>query len=292
MHESASADSLGGARDGSTRKGGGERAGEKRSGSELSIDKGRGKRASQNTEEHVQKSVRIVSVNVHTLALVQRTEGSGVTEGPRALRKGWNTYLESLLDMMKVTNGDGTKSTSLFILASTQLRDQNKIGIVKTVIAAPPHGYQCEDTHGVPGTRSRKKSQELCCAGTRTRFVHDTTYWHDQRGADGSAAQAGRSKGTRTTYAIRNSRSERVSEIARLRLHRRLYATKRWRRERTRNTRAKRRDIACVRENTKGSPRNCYQEERYYWRETSTQNQEQRCRCEEAEKGAQRHQLM
>ena len=45
-------------------------------------------------------------------------------------------------------------------------------------------------------------------------------------------------------YAIRNSRSERVSEIARLRLHRRLSATKRWRRERTRNTRAKRREIS------------------------------------------------
>ena len=137
----------------------GERGGERGKGANrgdaLIIAGERGKTVTET--EHVLRNIRIVAVNVHSFALKQRTEGSGVTEGPRALRKNWNQYLESILDLMKVTNGDGSKSTQLFILASTQLRDQSEITIVKSIIASPPHGYECDETHGVPGTRSRKE---------------------------------------------------------------------------------------------------------------------------------------
>ena len=94
------------------------------------------------SEERKRERLHIESVNVHTLALTQRKEGAGASRaGPESMRRGPNEYLGRLLERMQLSNGDGRRVTSLFILASTQLPARD-IGTVTAMFEAL--GYACD----------------------------------------------------------------------------------------------------------------------------------------------------
>ena len=99
--------------------------------------------------------IQIVSVNVNTLKLTSRKEGAAAHGGMREMRKQPNANLESLIQWMQVREEDGTKTTALFVLSSTQLTEEDIQPVMQ--IIRTHAGYACKETHGVPGRKKRRE---------------------------------------------------------------------------------------------------------------------------------------
>ena len=137
------------------------------------------------SEERKRERLHIESVNVHTLALTQRKEGAGASRaGPEAMRRGPNEYLGRLLERMQLSNGDGSRVTSLFILASTQLPARD-IGTVTAMFEAL--GYACDETHGVKGQVRREEIAGVMLCWDLTRLHRRPVAKRKQ--ADGSTKE-------------------------------------------------------------------------------------------------------
>ena len=159
-----------------------EKDGEDNEGTELSET--RRNKAETTTKKKEEKKTRIESVNVHSLALQRTKTGAAAGSSSHPLRKEPNKYLRKLLKRMEEKPENRKhKRTAIWILPASQLPKED-IGPVKDRIRLTG-GYECSETHGVPGQKSRKEIAGVMICWDPLHSTGDTDKSRNKHGGQG-----------------------------------------------------------------------------------------------------------
>jgi hypothetical protein len=136
-------------------------------------ERGEGGSSSKQRSKRETHRLRIVAMNVGTLAMSSREEGAAADARSgtfSAAGSGGGSLNKLLSKWMREEGSHGRKRNSLFVLSSTQLPPK-QIATVKRDFKG--EGYECLDTHGVPGALRRIEvaGVMVCIDTNQLRFL-------------------------------------------------------------------------------------------------------------------------